>query len=344
MATAQRQSTPDLSAAFGGPGHRCDDFYQLVRALERRLELAQGRHETAPVGGDGPPSREPVRFRGSNEAAFPARAVESLRPRKADRGPEHEMRVNFLGLTGPTGALPAHYNVVVRQRLKERDTALADFLDLFNHRLVALYYRAWSKHRLPIQYERTDSRERDSFTRAVDAFSGQPAGRRDEPRRYYAGHFARQTRSPSGMAAILRDYLGYDCRVESFVGQWLPVGMDSQTRIGGNRQGQHNRLGDGVLIGNRVWDLQSKIRIHIGPMELAEYEALLPGTDRHKAMCRLIQGYLPSHMNIELRFTIHAGEASRRLGRGVRCARTTWLRSDPDRPMEARFELKPAVA
>lgn len=344
MATAQRKPTPDLSAAFSHAGARRDDFYQLVRALERRLECAQGRHETAPVGGDGPPSREPVRFRGSSDAAFPPRAVASLQPRAAERGPEHEMRVNFMGLTGPNGALPAHYNVLVRQRQKERDTALADFLDLFNHRLVALYYRAWSKHRLPIQYESAAPGDRDAFTRAVDAFAGQSGTQPDEPRRYYAGHFAQQTRSASGMAAILRDYLGYNCRVESFIGQWLPVGKDSRTRIGSNRRGRNNRLGDGVLIGDRVWDLQSKVRIRIGPMGLAEYEALLPGTDRHKALCRLIQGYLPSHMDIELRFTIHAGEPPRQLGQGLRCARTTWLRSDPARPMEARFQLKPAVA
>lgn len=345
MATTKRQSKPDLSSEFSRAARRYDDFYQLVRALERRLELAEGPADTAPVGGDGPPSREPVRFRGSNGAAFPASAMDALRPRDTEqRGPSHELKVNFLGLTGPTGALPMHYGVLTRQRLKARDTALADFLDLFNHRLISLYYRAWAKYRLYIDYERTPEGEQDSFTRAIDAFAGQIGTDRDEARRYYSGHFARRTRSASGLEAILSDYLGFGCRVDSFVGQWLPVGPENRLRIGTGQRGQNNYLGEGVLIGERAWDLQSKVRIRLGPMSLKQYEALLPGTEQHRAMRRLIQGYLPSHMDIELRFTIEAGEIPRPLGRGVRCGRSTWLRSHSSEPMYARYQLQPAVA
>mgnify|MGYP000179116475 CR=1 FL=1 len=343
MATTKWQSKPNLTTAVSRGAYRYDDFYQLVRALERRIELSKGRSEAALVGGDGPPNKEPVRFRSSADVSFPPRAFDALREREGESNPRYELPVRFLGLTGPTGALPAPYGVMAQRQLKQRDTALADFFDLFNHRLIALYYRAWAKYRLTIQYERHTDGERDPFTRAIDAFAGQIGNDRDEARRYYSGHFARRTRPASGLEAILRDCLGFGCRVDSFVGQWLPVEAESRTRLGKGGRGQNNDLGEGVLLGKRAWDLQSKVRVRVGPMTLRQYETLLPGAGRYRSIRRLIQGYLPSHMDVELRFTIRAGETPRPLGRGLRLARTTWLRSRDGSPMDARFQLTPRV-
>ena len=75
------------------------------------------------------------------------------------------MTVTFLGLYGTTGVLPRHYT----HRLLEIDQytrgdagrPLRDWLDLFNHRWVWQFYRAWEKYRFWLAYERGEPARHD---------------------------------------------------------------------------------------------------------------------------------------------------------------------------------------
>ena len=108
------------------------EFFQAVRVLHRWGQLEQaaetGRPDAqaaqarpsgggsglarVPVGGDGDPDREAVRFRAVGSLTFPAGAIRDLKPPAAQGGfPSEgppEMHVAFLGLTGPAGVLPPH--------------------------------------------------------------------------------------------------------------------------------------------------------------------------------------------------------------------------------------------
>jgi len=340
MAGAQRQPDLDLAERALAPARARDDFFQLVRVLERTLP-------TAGVGGDGPPAWEPVRFRAVNHLAFPGRALERVKRRQGDdaiSGQPFQVEVGFMGLTGPTGVLPQHYTTLLQERLKQRDHALADFLDLFNHRLIGLFYRAWAKYRLVAQYERHyHDLGGDPFTRVVRALAGQTGAQAHEPRLYYGGHFARHTRSASALARMLGDFLGHPVRIESFVGQWLPIAPQDRLCIGSGERGRNNRLGDGVLPGRRVWDAQSLFRIEIGPLSHAEHERLLPHTPRARALYRLIEEYTPSQLDIELRFLIDDDLSARRpLGDRLRLGWNVWLQSTPARRRVATMLLRRA--
>ncbi len=63
------------------------------------------------------------------------------------------MNVNFMGLTGPQGVLPLYYSALLRERLRARDSSMRSFLDIFNHRAISLFYRAWEKHHFTVGYE-----------------------------------------------------------------------------------------------------------------------------------------------------------------------------------------------
>ena len=130
------------------------DFFQAVRILAR-IDLAR-----KPVGHAGPPREEVVRFRAHLSLSFPPSSIYELLP-ASDAFPVPVMRVSFLGLTGPSGVLPQHYTHELmrlnREGRGEERTALRAWLDLFNHRMVSLFYRAWEKYRLAITYERGEA-------------------------------------------------------------------------------------------------------------------------------------------------------------------------------------------
>ncbi|MCH8504495.1 MAG: type VI secretion system baseplate subunit TssG, partial [Ectothiorhodospiraceae bacterium] len=101
-------------------------------------------------------------------------------------------------------------------------------------------------------------------------------------------------------------------------------------RLGRPAAARGERLGGGLLLGQRVWDAQSRIRIHIGPVSSADHEALLPPEPRYRALLSLLRAYLPPHLSVELRFTIREEEdasAGRALGNGMRLGWTAWARS-----------------
>lgn len=160
-------------------GHRFD-FFQAVRLIQIIWP------DRVRVGLDGPPRAEAVRFRAHQSLGFPASAVFEIDDREERLPPLNPgaeqaggvgplvLTQNFLGLTGPSGALPVHYSEMLLQLPRPSRAAgagdpLLDWFDLFNHRLTSLFYRAWEKYRAFPHVERgeTTAREPDTFTNAV---------------------------------------------------------------------------------------------------------------------------------------------------------------------------------
>jgi len=130
------------------------DFFQAVRLLNR---LDPNR---VPTGGWGPPEREAVRFRSLVSLSFPPSAVTDLTPLPGgslvSEPPIPILTQSFFGLAGPSGVLPRHYTETLLRlealRVPERH-ALREWFDLFNHRLLSLFHRAWGKYRFPVIFE-----------------------------------------------------------------------------------------------------------------------------------------------------------------------------------------------
>src|SRR5437763_9046835 len=144
---------------FAAPGKF--DFFQAVRLLER-LAASSDR---AAVGGDTAPEQEAVHFRVLPALRFPAGPVSKA---SAEGEGPPELVVTFGGLTGPDGILPQHYTalLIARQRLK--DNTLRDWLDMFHHRLLSLFARAWEKN----QWAAVVDRQRAEGDTAEDAATG----------------------------------------------------------------------------------------------------------------------------------------------------------------------------
>ena len=315
-------------------------FFQAVRLLQR---FAPGRTR---VGLDGPPGSEPVRFASEASLGFPASELLALEER--EDGAPARLTIRFLGLTGPMGALPRHYTALVIERLRKKDTALADFLDLLNHRLASLFYRAWEKYRLHLDVT-PDAQDRLS-TALFSLFGLGTRGLRDRlavrdrALLFYSGLLAQHPRSAAGLAALLGDYFGdVPVQIEQFVGQWLaldPEGLTSFRAFGGN-----NQLGVDAVVGSRVWHTQSRFRVRLGPMGYARFCAFLPPGAASREALDLVRFFVGLDFDFELAPVLQAAEIPPcRLGstgpEATRLGWSSWLlsRKAPADAEDVRFD------
>ena len=376
--TAPRQPAPALDdagangnrqARFGNSVERqlfeeafAFDFFQAVRLLEK---LDPHRK---PVGRTHPPKSEAVRFRAHMSLSFPPSSIYDLAPPTSTLALP-AMTVAFLGLTGPSGAMPRHYTELLLRQQKEakgaEKNALRDWLDLFNHRLISLFYRAWEKYRFPVAYERGDyaRTEPDPFTSALFSVVGlgmPPLRERlrvgvleevdgdyrprvlaridDLTLLYYSGFMSHRPRCAVSLQALLEDYFGLPTDIRQFQGQWLWLDAANQTRMGG-AEGS-NALGLNIVAGERVWDVQGKIRIRMGPLRLPKFLDFLPDrtpVPERKSffqLAHLVRLYVGAELDYDVQLVLAAADVpacqlAGGAGIGPRLGWNTWLLSEP---------------
>jgi len=274
------------------------------------------------VGHDYAPHSEVVRFRALPSHSFPPAEITSFLP--SDQPPGQapaEMTVSFLGLIGPVSALPQHYTQTVIDRLRMKDHALRNFLDLFNHRTISLYYRAWEKHRVPPLMERAYAEgQEDAFTRALFCLVGlgRPALRNrmkitDQTLLYYSGLFAHYPRNAVSVERMLADYLRLPVTVKQFQGQWLRLEPAEQTAMPGMAcpDGQNCQLGTTAIAGERVWSIEHTFRVRLGPMSYPEFRDLFPGSQRLTQLAQLVRTYVGPEFDFDTQLILRREEVPR---------------------------------
>jgi len=273
-------------------------FFQAVRLLERLSP------ERAGVGGFGDPGDEVARFSAHASIAFPAAEIESVTLKD---GEPAQMSVNFMGLIGPIGVLPYHYTQLVTERLRARDRALQAFLDIFQHRMISLFYRAWQKNHFLSAYERGAP---DPITSHLfDLLGiGIPASRPRPPLRgeallFYANALAPQPRSAMALEQMIEDFFDVPTTVEQFVGGWYRLGADAQCALG-SEDGASSQLGRGAVAGDEMWDQQSRVRIRLGPLTRAQYDRFLPTGDAFEVLRRLVRFYTHDQLDFEAQLVL----------------------------------------
>jgi len=310
-------------------------FFQAVRLLSRL------RPTRAPVGGWADPASEIARFSASTSLGFPPSEIQTLvlpDETRGDASGPARMMVNFLGLTGPQGVLPHVYTEQAAALARAKDTALRDFLDLFNHRVLSLFYRAWKSHRSPVlQEEGADDRVHDHLLDLAGLGTEGMHGRLPVPDAalaFYAGLLARRVRPADGLARLVGDYFDVAAEVEEFVGEWRRVDERGQCTMGDD--GEAGRLGFGVL-GNAAWDPQARVRLRLGPLTRAQYDAFLPGGAAHEALRALARLYAADEVGVDAQLVLARGEVppcvlgppARDAPSPPRLGRGTWLAARP---------------
>ncbi len=294
-------------------------FFQAVRLLRRILP--HRRH----VGEFAPPAAEVGRFLAHPSLAFPASEIQSVKwPGPSDfaeksaqwpAAPEApvQMEVNFMGLCSPTGVMPASYTEFIIRRGHKRDRGFRDFLDIFNHRLISLFYRAWEKHHFFAAYERGEA---DPLTPMLLSLIGlntpELTARQcieDRSLTFYAGLLAPQPRSAQALRQLLEDYFQVPVEVQPFAGKWIRLPVESQTCFDGF-QTISTQLGSGVVVGDEVLDHQSTTRIRLGPLTREQYLDFLPRPEAraYPALAAWLKFFARGQFDFEIQLVMQRNE------------------------------------
>lgn len=307
----------------GEPWHF--QFFQAVRLVQRVLANRE------PVGRFVQPSKEVVRFTANPSTAFPASQIQGL---QWEPGAQPVMLVNFMGLTGPMGVLPLYYSELLLERLRAKDRTLLAFLDLFNHRMISLFYQAWEKYRFTIAYERG---ERDRFSHHLLDLIGlgthglaKRQAVADDSLLFYAGLFSMHSRSAVALQQILADYFEVPVEVEQFMGAWHPLDLADQCSFAsGNSYSE--QVGWGAVVGDEIWDQQSGIRLRLGPLSARQYSDFLPQGSAYEPLRAITKFFSGGELDFEVQLVLQRDEVPPcELGdAGPRLGWSTWVKSVP---------------
>lgn len=314
----------------GADLNRLEPLVQTPQAYHifQALRLIEAAHPQSPrLGQSRHPSEDPVRLTQGAELAFPPATITRFTPQDDER--PGQLSQQMFGLFGPSGPLPLHLTEYARDRQRNHnDPTFVAFVDMFHHRMMSLLYRAWASGQPAASFDRPGD---DGFGEMISAFAGF-AGEAFEDRdampdvakRHYAGLLAAAPRSEAGLCAILSGMIGAEVKIDSFVGSWLHLEPHDRGQLG------TASLGDNANLGERVWSRSAKFRVRIGPMSLAEYENLLPGTQGYKRLAAIIRNFAGDTLEWEANLILLSSDVPVTvLGQTAALGRTAWIGERP---------------
>jgi len=297
-------------------------------SLIRRLDRLEP--ERPATGHSNKPAEDPVRFSQDPYNEFAASTLRALvRDGEASKP---RLVQTFFGLFGPDGPMPTHLTEFVRDRARQhRDPTFARFADIFHHRLISLFYRAWAQAQPTVQYDRPEEDRFASYVASLIGLRSETLQDADElhfvSKLSFAGHLGSLPRHPGGLEALLTGYFGVPFVVHEFIGHWLTIPRQDNLLLG--RSGRTGRLGMDTVIGSRVWQRQDKFRVAIGPLSLDEYTAFLPTGKSFASLVAAVRQYMGMEMLWEINLILDYHEKPATcLGKSGALGWTSWLESD----------------
>ena len=303
------------------------DFLQVVRILR---DLAP--KGLAEVLGDDP-SLEFVRFSSPPSLDFPAADVVGLRPASESR-PVPTVEVSFLGLAcgASLGSLPSPYITLILEQEDDREHGLHDFLDLFNHRLVALHWAARAKHEPLLQLESGGGFFEDCLSAIAGLGTDGLRGRvrfDDRSLLARAGLIAMSPLPASALEGLLQSYFDVPFTLEQFVPETHRMLEEDRSRLGRS----NTVLGEELYLGEYIVLCQSRFRLEIGPLDWEQHQSFFADGESFQSLLDLLAVVVPSDQDFEIRLVLdreevpplqlaHDPQPSARLGW------STWLFSD----------------
>ncbi len=303
-------------------------LFAAIRALQVR--------EQAWLGRDSRPSEEPLRLRAKPSLAYPPTEIAQA---YVDESGRPNLEVSCLGLFGPSGSLPNIYTQMIIDRSRRKDYSLREFLDLFNHRWLSLFYRAWEKHDYASAFQTAASLGKEDTVTSIlwclIGFGTQGQRQRlrlqDSALLHYSGLLADATPRQSSLQRICADWFAVQVQVLQFQGQWISIPDKELSRPQGVTLGTacHNRLGYDVVAGSRIWNVESRFRVRIGPLTRSQFIEFSPVGERLYELVALVRNYVGPQYDFDVQAIVRRqdvpGSSLGGTGEPSRLGWNTWL-------------------
>ncbi len=297
------------------------EFFDAVR----RLECANS--ERPRLGQSTRASEDFVRLCQSPSLVFAARAIDRYVP--GGEGKPSKMHGLFFGLFGPNGPLPTHLTEYAMDRTRnERDTTFTAFADVFHHRMMSLFHRAWADSQPTVQFDRPKD---DRFGHYVGALVGLSSGGLeqrgalpDQHLRHFVGRMLSVSRNSEGLIALLGQFFHVPVSIVDFVTEWMRLPTQSHMSLGGS--GEFSSLGRTSIIGEYVWGGQQRFRIRIGPLSRREFNKFLPGGETLKQLVSAVRSYVGDEKAWDLQLVLKKEYVPAvKLGKSGQLGLTSWM-------------------
>jgi type VI secretion system protein ImpH len=313
MATDVRNTLPELAQNISAEAPQYD-FFQLVRMLESLWGPYQAHKN---------PLDTKVSFRPAKEINFPAADVRRVRQVK---GGKLSVELNFMGLYGVDAAVP-QYIVTTALHEDEAGEATKAFLDIFNHRFYVLLYQAWKKYHPAISLEQKTSK----YYRYINALSGVDGPIHAMDSLGFAGLNGQHNRSATALNGLLKDMVGAPVEIEQYIPVWKTV--NAKVIVGGSGD-EAMALGDNMVLGSQVLDVEGKVHIKLGPLSIERAFTLLPGTEHAATLGGVLGQYLGDSMEFDTTLLIEgaSGPAPALGSDGLRLGWRMWLGDATGKP------------
>jgi type VI secretion system protein ImpH len=244
---------------------------------------------------------------------FSASEIESL---TQEPGQQPVLSTPVFGLGGPDGPLPYAYQEWLQQRARAKDHAPAEFLDLFQHRLLSLLYKVMRKHRIAAGFTAPGVSPVQVQLRALTGLLPKALQERqaipDCAVLACTALFTDGRRSLAGFAAIIREQFELPVELSAFQGAWREIPPASRSRL--QPGGRNLQLGVSAVAGTRVWDEHAGYRLTLGPLTSAQAARFLPDGESHAALASLSALYFGPDLDCTLVLLVR-GAGPMKLGR-----------------------------
>ena len=326
MARAARQTSDAIALQNALRDHpEAFEFFEAARRLECAFPASPR------LGHSSKATEDFVRFCHTPSLAFAPKMIDRFEPGAG--GKPARLHGLFLGLFGPNGPLPLHLTEYTLDRTRNsKDDTLSAFADIFHHRMMSLFYRAWADSQPTVQLDRP---KEDRFSLYMGAMVGLATPKLDGCdampdafKRFFAGRLSQQVRNAEGLQCFLQRFFRVPVRIVEFVAEWMRLPELSYLRLGVSSAVAG--LGRTAVIGEYVWGCQQRFRLRLGPLNLAEFNNFLPGGEALRQLVAAVKTYAGEEKAWDVQLLLKAVEVPAiRLGQAGRLGLTSWIAPTP---------------
>lgn len=297
----------------------------------RMIRWFGARNQKLPkVGTAAKPSEETIRLGQIPSLTFSPREISKVEP---IRNHIH-IKTYGMGLWGPNGPLPLHFSeIAMHRREMQHDHTLTNFVDIFHHRSMSLFYRAWEINQSTAGLDRA---EQESFSNYLSWLTGNELTEASttrlptHARLSASAHLKHQSKNPSAIVQTLSHYFQVPVKLDEYHFNWIAIEPEECTHLArGGLSGNNATLGRGAMLGANVPDRQNAFMLTIGPLSLSQYLRFMPNGEDLGALIDWVRAFIGLEYVWMLKLTVEPQQAEpMTLGGNQRLGWSTWIGSE----------------